>query len=321
MADPRVQLFHTLSVLMDSGVPLLRALQVAGNTAAGGYQRHMRRIEDEVRRGRSLSESMSDFRIFSPLDIALVRTGEETGQLAETLEELSRWYEFQARLRRTIIAGLTYPALVVHFAAFVAPLIPVLLSGFNWEGYGRGVLSILAVFYVPLFIVVGILRFSPRRGPLRLLLDRLFLSIPVLGTAVKKMAISRYCKAFALMYGGGIPILKAAEQAPDACGNMVMARRFERACEAVQTGRNMSEGFPRSIGQEFLAVWEVGEESGDLDTSAARLGRQYAEQAEHLFGLIAQMVPRIIYFLLLLYVGFLIIMAYMQILGGMTTEI
>lgn len=316
MADPRIQLFHTLSVLLDSGVPLLRALQVAGNTAAGGFKRPMRRIEEEVRGGRSLAESMADIRAFKPLDVALVRTGEETGQLSETLEELSRWYEFSARLRRTIISGLAYPALVLHFAAFVAPLIPVFLSGFNWDGYWRGVLSILAIFYVPLLAVVGILRFSPRRGPLRLLMDRFFLSVPVLGTAVKKMAISRYCKAFALMYGGGIPILKAAEQAPDACGNMAMARRFERASEAVQMGRNMSEGFPRSVGQEFLAIWEVGEEAGDLDVSAARLGSRYADEAEHLFGFIAQMVPRILYFLLLLYIGFLIVTAYMQIFSG-----
>lgn len=315
MADPRIQLYQTMSVMLGSGVPLLRTLEVASKSARGRCRRAMRRVLEEVRTGRPLSESMSVHRCFTPLDVTLVATGEETGQLAEVTAELGRWYEFTNRLRRTILSGIVYPALMIHMAAFIAPIVPVALNEFNWDGYLGGVLSILAIFYIPLAAVWAVLRFTPRRGPLRAALDGGLLLIPVLGTAIRRVALSRYCKVFAMMYGGGIPILKAARMAPDACGNVVMAQRFERAQAAIEAGGNMSDGFPPSLGGEFISIWQVGEETGDLDASAARLGNQYAEQSEHLFGLIAQMAPRILYLLICLFVGYQIIQGYMQILN------
>lgn len=320
MADPRIQLYQNFSTLLDSGVPLLRALEVVRNSARGRCKRAMRIVEADVRTGRPLSESMNDHRCFKPLDIGLIATGEETGQLAEVAAELGRWYEFCARMRSTIIGGLAYPALLIHSAAFIAPLIPAFLAGFNFDHYWQDVFGILAVFYVPLLVVLGIIYLTPRRGPLRMGLDKLLLMVPALGSAIKKLSASRYSTVFSMMYGGGIPILKAARQAPDACGNMIMARRFEGGAEAVERGQNMSEGFPRSLGEDFICIWQVGEESGDLDRSAARLGSRLAEEAERRITLIAQLLPRIIYILLVLYVGFMIAMALQQIFGGALTE-
>jgi len=57
----------------------------------------------------------------------------------------------------------------------------------------------------------------------------------------------------------------------------------------------MSTGFSRSLPSEFICVWEVGEESGELDESARRLGDMHADNAEMRFTLIAQWTPRIIY--------------------------
>jgi MSHA biogenesis protein MshG len=116
-----------------------------------------------------------------------------------------------------------------------------------------------------------------------------------LGPAIRELELGRYSKIFAITYKAGVPITRCVEMATDAVGNRVMQRRLSGALEKVAKGVQMAAGFSRSLPHEFICVWEVGEESGELDESARRLGDMHADNAEMRFTLIAQWTPRIIY--------------------------
>ncbi|MFZ9011371.1 MAG: type II secretion system F family protein, partial [Anaerohalosphaeraceae bacterium] len=148
MPDPRVNLYHNLSVMLDAGVPITRALQSA--TKTGRVGRLFQTIETQVARGNSLSDVIRHYpRQFDKLDQTLIQVGEETGQLAEMLEALSQWYAFRQRLRRTTRTGLVLPVAMIHALALIAPVVPFALGGFDISIYVRGFLSILAIFYTP----------------------------------------------------------------------------------------------------------------------------------------------------------------------------
>ena len=317
MADPRINLYHNLSTLLAAGVPVTRALKAVHK--CGRIGKVFGDIEQDVSKATSLAEAVqSRKRRFDPLDIALIRVGEDTGQLAEVFLMLGQWYSFRQRLNRIIRDGLVLPIFIIHFAALIAPVPALALGGWNVEHYIRDVLTILSGFYLPAMVVLAVLYLTPRRGPLRAALDAITLVIPVLGSAVRDMALSRYCTIFGITLKAGLPILRAADLALDAAQNAVIRRALRGGTEAVKLGNEMSSGFSRAyLPSEFIAVWEVGEETGDLDESAARLGRIYGENAQRGFEAVAVWIPRLVYFAVCAMMVYAILTGFTKIYGGL----
>jgi type IV pilus assembly protein PilC len=317
VADFRIQLYQNFSTLLAAGLPILRALKTLQKQAPVRYRSMLAQIETEVSQGTELSEAMAKRpRQFNDLDIMLVRVGEQTGQLAEILKDMGDWYQQRQKQQRMIQSGLLYPAFMIHFGAFLAPAPSAILSG-GLDAYTRGVLSILALFYIPLFVFILYRLFAPQRGILRRVIDSITLTIPLFGSAFRCLAIGRYSSVFSIMYKAGIPVLRCAELAPQACGNLAIAAQFNGAYEAAKTGSPMSEGFGRGLPPDFLELWNVGEESGDLDKTTAKLGQIYMDKAQYRFEIIAQWVPKFVYFAIVLFMAYQIIKGFMTIYGGM----
>ena len=86
----------------------------------------------------------------------------------------------------------------------------------------------------------------------------------------------------------GIPILRCAELAPQACGNLAMANLFEGGYAAAKSGATISYGFSRTLPPEFLELWAIGEEPGNPDKIAEKLSQIYPDKVQFRFDLIAQ---------------------------------
>lgn len=318
MADSRINVYHNLSVMLNAGVPITRTLQTVQQGSRFG--RLFSRIEDEVARGNSLSEAVQNHETkFQKLDRVLIRVGEETGQLSEMFNELSQWYSFRQRLNRTIRSGMVFPVLMIHALAFIAPVVPFALSGFDGEIYVRGLVKILSLFYISSAVILAIKFLTPKQGPLRWLLDSFILFVPLLGKAVRELELSRFTKIFSITYRAGIPIVKCAQMATEVISNRVMWRHLKGAQERAELGEELSLGFSKALPGEFISVWQVGEESGELDVSTWRLSQMHADNAEMRFSIIAQWVPRLIYAIVAGVMIYYIFVGYSQIYGNLST--
>jgi type IV pilus assembly protein PilC len=233
-------------------------------------------------------------------------------------EMLSQWYAFRQRLSRTLRIGLLLPVFYIHAASILIPVVPFALGGWNVLVYFKLMFLILAIFYVPALVILGIICLTPKQGILRFILDTILLYTPVIGKGVRELSLSRYCKVFAIMYKAGVPILECARMATDSAGNAVMRQRLAGAYEKARTGEEMSKGFNRLLPAEFISIWEVGEESGELDESAARLGNMHAENAERIFSLVAKLLPFGIYLIVIAVIAYFIITYYMKIFSGLS---
>lgn len=280
--------------MLAAGVPIVRALRTVHKR--GRYGRLFRDIEAAVSEGHSLADAVQDrHRQFQKLDVTLIRAGEETGQLPEMLAELSQWYTFRQWMNRVIVAGLAYPVMMIHALAFIAPVVPFALNEFDPSVYLRAMLTILGIFYIPVAVIVAVKMFSPKRGPLRRGLDMGVMKLPLLGRAVRELELSRYTKVFAVTFRAGVPIIRCAEIATEAVSNSVMAAQLQGAVEKARSGQELSLGFSSNLPPEFINLWQVGEESGQLDDATWRLSKMHAENAKMRFKLIAEWTPRIIY--------------------------
>ena len=296
MSNSLALAYHNLSIMLDAGVPLLRSL----NTLSSGLKPRMRaaflRLADSVSKGNTLAETMTKSpNIFNPLDVMLIQTAETSGSLPESLKLLSEWHEFSGRIAKKILSGMLLPVLLIHATAFIAPF-PVFVLG-DWQigPYLTSVVTILLLFYIPAAIIFIILRMTPKTGLFRRLLDRLTLRIPLLGRAVYKLALSRYCWVFHMLTKAGIPITDCAERAAWAASNAVVTDLVKPAAASAKAGRAVSEGFASNLPADFLEIWRVGEETGKLDDVTKRLADDNAEAAEFWFNEFARWLPRLLY--------------------------
>ena len=302
MAVSRAELYHNIAQMLRSGLPVLRTLEIAMKTARGSMRRALREIHASAAAGESLGAAMTRRPdVFPPLEVLVVEAAETSGHLPESIEQLSQYYAFRDRLRSTVLSGLALPVVILHVAALVIPL-PSLFLGGTTAAYFLQVLVPLLFLYVPIAAIFVVVRYTPRMGPLRTLLDEVTLMIPLLGRAARQLALSRFCRTFQMLYAtGAVPIAECVRKAAELSGNTIIRRRLMGGARSAEAGQSIGEGFPASLPAEFVASWQVGEESGKLDDTAVRLADQYAENSERLMTLLAVWIPRLVYALVSLY--------------------
>lgn len=299
MANKLATAYHNLSIMLEAGIPVQRAL----NTIAAGLKGELRKtflnLVKGVSAGNCLAETMSKYpNVFATLDVMLVDAADTSGNLSESLKLLSEWYDFSNRLKNRLISGLMLPLVVIHIAALVGPLPYLFMGIINVAGYIIKVAITLALFYIPLSIILATLHLMPNTGTIRRFLDFVVLKIPIIGLAVSQLALSRYCRAFNMLYKAGIPIIQCAQQAPGVTGNVIVADVVKGGAESAQAGNMVWEGFSPKLPADFLNIWRIGEETGELDNSIKRLADNTTENAEQLFSEFVQWLPRIIYWLI-----------------------
>ena len=291
--------YHNLSIMLDAGVPVQRSL----NTLTPGLKPRLSKaflaLAEGVAQGNPMSETMILYpKVFGPVDIMLVEVGEKSGNLPDLIALLSKWHEMSARMLKRLISGLLLPVLVLTIAAFVFPLPSFILGGLDLKSYLFNVVGILMLFWIPAGIIVFIIRTMPRTGPARRLLDNIVLRIPILGSAVHKLAIGRFCWAFHMLCKAGVPYSESVDMAISVTGNIEIADQFRPAAKSVKAGELMSAGFSKKLPLDLVEMWKTGEETGRLDDVTKRLADNYSEQAEFWFAQFTYWFPRFVYFLI-----------------------
>lgn len=293
--------YNNLSNMLAAGVPVQRSLNTLIPGLKGRLQEAFLALADGVAEGNPLAYTMVLHpKVFAPVDIMIVQVGEKSGNLPELIGLLSRWHEMSGRMLKRMISGLLLPILVLTVAAFVFPLPSFVLGVITLKSYLLKVVGILMLFWVPAAIIVLIIRMTPKTGQARRVLDTVALRIPILGSAIHKLAIGRFCWAFHMLCKAGVPYSESVDMAMSVTGNLVVADLFAPAAESVKAGELMSEGFSQKLPFELVEMWKVGEETGMLDDVTKRLANNYSEQADFWFGQFTYWFPRVVYFLICL---------------------
>jgi type IV pilus assembly protein PilC len=308
--------YDNLSTMLDAGVPLLRSL----NTIASGLEPRMKKaflaVADGVSKGNPLAETMSqNRRVFSPLDIMLIDAGETSGNLAELVSLLAGWHEMSRWMLRKMLAGLLLPVLILTIAAFVIPLPNYILGNQTMGDFLLNVVGILLLFWIPAVIVVLVVRMTPKTGLLRRVLDHIVLRIPVLGTAMYKLALCRFLWVFHAMCKAGVPVADCIGMAVPAAGNAVVGDMFRPAAERVRAGEPLGGGLSSKLPIELVEMWKVGEETGTLDEVTKRLAQQNTEAAEFWLAEFARWFPRFVYFLFGLLMAYYVFVNFKRIIS------
>lgn len=301
MSKNRALFYNNLSTMLDAGLPISRCLTTAAEGLKGKLPKCFTTLPEAISKGHTLTEAMAQHpRLFPPLDIMMTDAAENSGRLPESFRLLANWYAFSRRIMRRILSAMVLPVCYIHIAALLAPLPLLFLGRTTADRAVTEAVLILSYFYVPAVIIFAVIRFMPRTGLLRTLLDTLVLKIPLLGHAFYHLALTRYLRAFYMLFKAGVPITQAAEKATAVTANATVARLVKGASISAQQGRPLYEGFSPKLPAEFRNAWQTGEESGSLDDVTRHLADKTAEHTEFLFDEFARWLPKLIYLLVCL---------------------
>jgi general secretion pathway protein F/type IV pilus assembly protein PilC len=277
-------MYGQLADLIGSGVPLLRALDsLIKSTVSVSLKKLLKEIRTEVSEGKSLTETLRQTpEVFPPLHTSMIQAGERAAFLEEVLRGLSGFLERFEELRSKVMGAMIYPAMLsfLGMAVMIGALVffvpkfePMLASAkkplpteilFGASRAVRGYWYLLALGAAGIVALVWV---NLRSEAARRTLERWRLKIPVVGSALRLLAITRFCRILGTMLLHGVPLLQALKISKDATGSTILADCVAEAAEAVRDGKRLSE--PLAAGgffpDQILAMIAVAEESNKLD--------------------------------------------------------
>jgi type IV pilus assembly protein PilC len=154
-----------------------------------------------------------------------------------------------------------------------------------------------------IFIViaaVAALRAAARSGPGRRILDRIKISLPLIGPLVRKVVIARFSRTFGTLIASGVPILEALDICRDTAGNQVMESALQKVRDSISEGGSIAEPLGESgiFDDIVVNMIDVGEETGELDKMLLKVADTYDEEVDlAVASLVSVLEPMLIVFM------------------------
>ena len=310
-----------LATLVDSGLPLLRSLNVLAKQERDKLLKNtINKLADSVQSGSTFSDALALHpRIFNDLYVNMVKAGEVGGVLELVLNRLSEFQEKAAKIKNKVVAAMVYPGIVMTMAVgimcfllvFIVPRFEAIFHDILGDKplppvtrfvlavsdlmKNRGLILVGAVVaIVTLYKFIG----RTRRG--RLVIDSFKLRMPLFGNLNRKTAISRFARTLGTLVTSGVPILQALNITRETAGNAAIARAISHVHDSVKEGESIvqpleaSGTFPPMV----VSMVDVGEETGKLPEMLLKIADVYDDEVDNaVVALTSALEPIMIVFL------------------------
>ena len=279
-----VHFTEELAALLKAGLPLDRSLQALKEVIT---RPAMRDIVDQVLRdlqgGKTLADSLSRHKVFSPLYVSLVQAGETGGFLEESLIRLSEYLQTMSEFRSYLFTALIYPLILaavgslslILMLVFVVPRFESFFQDMGQELYWSTRLLLwvsqtfrhywwLGVFLLAVLIWLALRILRSPQG--QFWLDRFRIQAPLLGTLSRSVAAAFFAKTLGTLLNNGVPLVTSLRVVITSVNNRYLADSLKSVLGNVEKGRQLSS-LLKKVGmfpELFLQMVAIGEETGHL---------------------------------------------------------
>ena len=330
-----------LATLIDSGLPLLRSLNVLAKQERDKLmKRTTDKLADSVQSGSTFSDALALHpKVFNDLFVNMVKAGEVGGVLELVLTRLSEFQEKAAKIKNKIISAMVYPIIVMTMAlgilcfllVFIVPRFEVIFhdllgdkplppvtqfvigfSGFM-QNHGLILLGIIVAIGF-LYNLVG------RTGRGRLVIDNFKLRMPLFGNLNRKTAISRFARTLGTLVTSGVPILQALNITRETAGNAAIALALARVHDSVKEGESIVQ--PLEASKQFppmvVSMVDVGEETGKLPEMLLKVADVYDDEVDNAVAALTSMLEPIMIVFLAVIVGTIVLALFTPLISIIT---
>lgn len=298
----KILVARNLSAMLGAGLSLARALAlIERQTKNLRLQDVMMGVEAAVRRGDTLHATLATYpHVFPPIFVAMVRAGEESGDLPTSLNLVAEQMERTLTLKKKIRGAMMYPAVVITAMIAIGVLmmiyvVPTLAQTFSdmkvqLPTATRAIIGLsdflvtntylAVVFAIALGVVVYMVvkSRSGRRG-----LDWAFLHMPVIGDITREVNAARTARTLSSLLSAGVDVLTAIEITGQVVQNSYFREVLKEAEKEVGAGDPLSRTFQRheQLYPAFVGeMMSVGEETGQTPEMLKRLAAYYESEVD-----------------------------------------
>ena len=276
-----------MATLLRSGISLLPAMEVLQGQVASSraFNIILGSIINDLRSGSSFSQAVTKHpKAFDEIYCRSIAVGEETGNLEAVLHQMADYIERHQALTQRVKKALTYPVMVLSagvvvvivLIAFVMPQMMGMFTAMNVDLPlpTKILIAVTEIFqnYTLYFIVGGVILFvvglwMTKRPSGKRVLDRLRLSMPLIGPPALLSELGRFARTLSVMIGAGLHLQESMELLPHATTNIIFRDALNKVNERLLLGEGLSEPMTRvSLFPPLLVqMVAVGEESNTLD--------------------------------------------------------
>ncbi|MFT8321646.1 MAG: type II secretion system F family protein [Bacillus sp. (in: firmicutes)] len=289
------------ATLLKAGVSVVEATVIlAEQTESKSLKKALLVVEQDLRDGNPLSAAAAKHRkVFTSMFVNMIRAGEASGNMDETLERLAVHFEKQHFTKQKIISALTYPIAIAIIAVIVVifllvKIVPTFVDMFKDFGgelpkitqFVLGASDFMQKFWwlivlLMIAFAVSIVLIRNNKAS-KYYLDYFLLRMPIFGKILQKAALARMTRTLSSLFTSSVPILQALSIVESIIENEVIAKVLQKSRNSLEQGQSLTEPmkahwvFPPLVTQMIA----IGEETGSLDTMLSKVADFYEREVE-----------------------------------------
>jgi type IV pilus assembly protein PilC len=330
-----------LATLIEAKISLLEALKTLHKqTSNAFFKEKIFEIANDIEGGKSLSYSLSKHpKVFSEFYVNLIKAGEVSGNLQESLLYLAEHVEKQYDLENKIKGAMYYPAfiLLAFFAVGIIVMIyviPQLTAIVEESGQELPITTRILIasshflrYYGWILVVFGITMGIGTKRYIdtpegKMNWDKIKLKLPVIGELLRKIALVRFSENLSTLIKGGVPIVRSLQITGSVIGNEVFKELIFKTAEKVKSGTSIAKvlGESPEIPLIVIQMISIGERSGKLDSILDNIARFYTREVNNVVDNLSTLIEPVLIVIMGIGVGIMvsaILLPIYNIAGGM----
>lgn len=290
------------ATLIRAGVSLVEATHILSKQATSKpLKKALEKVEEDIRTGVPFSDSVKKHpKVFPELFVNMMRSGEATGNIDDTLERLANSYEKSHRLVKKVQSTLTYPAILLVLVIVVVFfmlifIVPTFVESFESMDAELPTLTVLTValgvwlrqfWWLPISaVVIGVVVFQffyKNNKQFHYTVHYALLKMPIFGLLLQKTAIARLTRNLSALFSSAVPILQALTISEKVSGNPVVGKVVLEARASLEKGSSLTEPLEQSwiFPPMVTSMTKIGESTGSLDYMLEKIADFYEEDVD-----------------------------------------
>ncbi|MDB5259163.1 MAG: pilus assembly protein PilC, type pilus assembly protein PilC [Candidatus Taylorbacteria bacterium] len=293
---------RNLGSMIEAGLAVSRALTVMERqTKKKELKKILSTLNNQISEGKTLSDALAGYpKVFTPLFISMVRSGEQSGTLAGSLKLVALQMDRAYALQRRVRGAMMYPAIILFAMILIATLmltyiVPTLMKTFTELKLDLPFATRLVLgasdlmrhhgfsVFIGLIIAAAAFYFWSKKDQGKYVIHYAILKIPTVGGIVKEVNAARTARTLSSLLTSGVDVVDAVSITRDVIQNVHYKKVLDTAGEVIKKGSQMSKVFtdnsklyPIFLG-EMIAV---GEETGKIGEMLLNVAAYYEEDVE-----------------------------------------
>ena len=290
------------ATLIRAGVSIVEATHILGvQTKSKALKKALEQVEEDIRSGTSFSDAAAKHpKVFPVMFVNMMRSGEATGNVDDTLERLAGTLEKQFKIKKKVQSALTYPAILSVLTIAVGMflmifIVPTFMATFEDMDLEMPLLTVIVVsvsdwlvkfwyIVIGIFLLAVILfRYFYNHNKLfHYNVNYVLLRIPVFGVLMQKNVIARMTRTLSSLFSSAVPILHALTIVEKVVGNPVVGKVVLEARDNLEKGGTLSEPLEKSwlFPPLVTQMTTIGETTGSLDYMLEKIADFYEDEVD-----------------------------------------